>query len=121
MKAKVAILLMYGSHDMRHTVFRRLTVINVTPQDLGHHKRQEKWRKERIWEETNKRERERKKKVFRFSLRSTEIKPWVFVEARGKAGLRNEGYAWVPKSWSFVKLHEIESFSTWIISSLKVI
>ena len=25
------ILLMYGSHDMRHTSFRRLTVVNGTP------------------------------------------------------------------------------------------
>ena len=25
------ILLMYGSHDMRHTSFRRLTVVNRTP------------------------------------------------------------------------------------------
>ena len=24
----VAILLMYGSHDMRHTGFRRLTIVN---------------------------------------------------------------------------------------------
>ena len=26
------ILLMYGSHDMRHTSFRRLTVVNETPR-----------------------------------------------------------------------------------------
>ena len=26
------ILLMYGSHDMRHTSFRRLTVVNGTPR-----------------------------------------------------------------------------------------
>ena len=32
----VAILLMYGSHDMRHTGFRRLTVVNKTPKFLGH-------------------------------------------------------------------------------------
>ena len=31
------------------------------------------------------------------------------------------GYAWVPKSWSFVKLREVRNFPTWIISSLKVI
>ena len=30
-------LLMYGSHDMRHTDFRRLTVVNETPEFLGHH------------------------------------------------------------------------------------
>ena len=28
-------LLMYGSHDMRHTSFRRLTVVNVTPGKWG--------------------------------------------------------------------------------------
>ena len=31
----VAILLMYGSHDMRHTGFRRLMVVNRTPRDRG--------------------------------------------------------------------------------------
>ena len=30
-------LIMYGSHDMRHTGFRRLTVVNGTPRDLGRH------------------------------------------------------------------------------------
>ena len=29
------ILLMYGSHDMRHTGFRRLTVVNRTPGFWG--------------------------------------------------------------------------------------
>ena len=29
------ILLMYGSHDMRHTSFRRLTVVNGTPENWG--------------------------------------------------------------------------------------
>ena len=33
----VAILLMYGSHDMRHTGFSRLTVVNGTPENLGRH------------------------------------------------------------------------------------
>ena len=32
------ILLMYESHDMRHTGFRRLTVVNRTPGKLGSHK-----------------------------------------------------------------------------------
>ena len=31
----VAILLMYGSHDMRHVSFRRLTVVNGTPRNGG--------------------------------------------------------------------------------------
>ena len=35
----VAILLMYGSHVMRHTGFLRLTVVNETPRDLGRHNR----------------------------------------------------------------------------------
>ena len=30
-----AILHMYGSHDMRHTGFRRLTVVNGTPGFWG--------------------------------------------------------------------------------------
>ena len=29
------VLLMYGSHDMRHTGFRRLTVVNGTPRIWG--------------------------------------------------------------------------------------
>ena len=55
------------------------------------------------------------------SLRSTKIGTWVFVEARGKVGPRIESYAWVPKSWSFFKLHEVGNFLTWIIFSLKAI
>ena len=31
----MAILLMYESHDMRHTGFRRLTVVNGTPGNWG--------------------------------------------------------------------------------------
>ena len=38
-------------------------------------------------------EREKGKKVFCFSLRSTEIGPWVFVGAKGKVGPRIERYA----------------------------
>ena len=30
-----AILLMYGSHDMRHIIFLRLTVVNGTPRFWG--------------------------------------------------------------------------------------
>ena len=56
-----------------------------------------------------------------FSLRSTEIGPSVFVRARGKVYPRIASYAWVPKSWSFVKLHEVENFPTWNIFNLKVI
>ena len=60
-------------------------------------------------------ERNEKSRERNFSLRSMEIGSWVFVRARGKVSPRNEGYAWVPKSWSFVKLHEVENFPTWII------
>ena len=57
----------------------------------------------------------------RFFHRSTKIEPEVFVGAEGKVDPRSEGYAWVPKSWSFVKLHEVGNFLTCVISSLKVI
>ena len=45
----------------------------------------------------------------------------VFVGAEGKVDPCNEIYAWVPKSWSFVKLHKVENFHTCVISNLKVI
>ena len=47
-----------------------------------------------------------------FSLRSMEIGLSVFVGARGKVDPRIESYAWIPKSWSFVKLHEVGNFPT---------
>ena len=58
------------------------------------------------------REREKGKKSFCLSLRSMEISLSIFVGARDKVGLRIEIYAWVSKSLSFIKLHEIENFST---------
>ena len=54
-----------------------------------------------------------------FSLRSTEIGPSVFIGVRDKVHLRDESYAWVPKSWTFVKLHEVGNFPTLNIFSLK--
>ena len=54
----------------------------------------------------------------RFFLRYMEIGPQVFVGAEGKVDLRDESYAWTPKSWSFIKLHEVGNFSTCVISSL---
>ena len=63
----------------------------------------------------------RKKKVFLFSLRSTEIGPTVFVGVSGKVHLRDESYAWAPKSRSFIKFQEVENFPTWIIFSLMTI
>ena len=57
----------------------------------------------------------------RFFLRSTKIGPQVFVGTEGKVDLRDESYSWTPKSWSFVKLHEVGNFPTCVISSLKAI
>ena len=57
----------------------------------------------------------------RFFFRSTKIGPQVFVGAEGKVDLRDESYAWTPKSWSFDKLHEVRNFPTCVISSLKAI
>ena len=50
-----------------------------------------------------------------------KIEHKVFVGAEGKVDPCNEGYAWIPKSWSFVKLHEVGSFSTCVIFSLEAI
>ena len=69
-----------------------------------------------------KREKKRERKgseKFRFSIRSIDIGPSVFVGVRGKVHLRDESYAWVPKSWSLVKLHEVGNFPTWNFFSLK--
>ena len=66
-------------------------------------------------------EKERGKGGFLFFLRSTEIGLQVFVEEKEKVGPRIESYVWVQKSWSFVKLHEVGNFPTWVISSLKAI
>ena len=42
-----------------------------------------------------------------FFLRSTKIGPQVFVGTEGKVDLRDESYAWTPKSLSFDKLREV--------------
>ena len=48
--------------------------------------------------ESEQREREKgKKKVFYFSLRSTEIRLTIFVKARGKVHLGNGSYMWALK------------------------
>ena len=47
-----------------------------------------------------------------FFLRSMKIGQQVFVETEGKVYLRDESYAWTPKSWSFIKLHEVGNFPT---------
>ena len=43
----------------------------------------------------------------RFFFRSMKIGPQVFVGTEGKVDLRDESYAWTPKSWSFDKLCEV--------------
>ena len=65
------------------------------------------------------REKMEKKKVFRFSIRSMKIEPSVFIRARRKVDPRIASYVCVPKSWSFVKLHEVGNFPSWNIFSLK--
>ena len=55
-------------------------------------KRGKKKRKKKVAERGREK---KKKKVFRFSLRSTEIGPSVFVGARGKVHQRDESFAWV--------------------------
>ena len=42
-----------------------------------------------------------------FFLRSMKIGSQVFVGTKGKVDLRDESYAWTPKSWSFDKLCEV--------------
>ena len=57
----------------------------------------------------------------RFFLRSMKIGPQVFIGIESKVDLHDESYAWTPKSWSFIKLHEVGNFPTCVISSLKAI
>ena len=45
-----------------------------------------------------------------FSLRSTEIEPLVFIEARGKVSLHDESFAWVLESGFFAKLQKVRVF-----------
>ena len=36
-----------------------------------------------------------------------KIRPYVFIGAEGEIDLRDESYAWTPKSWSLDKLCEV--------------
>ena len=65
----------------------------------------------------------REKKIFYFFslcffFKFMKIRPRVFVGTEGKVDLRDESYAWTPKSWSFVKLHEVGNFPTCVISNI---
>ena len=72
--------------------------------------------------EANKRWRERKR-IERERRKSGEKKREFFPAfrrlnldgSRVKVDPRNEGYVWVPKSWSFAKLQEVGNFPTCII------
>ena len=72
-------------------------------------------RKEKNRVEREKGERETKREIFLAFRRSKLDGP------RRKVDSCIESYAWVPKSWSFVKIHKVGNFLTWIISNLKVI
>ena len=74
----------------------------------------EKWEENQI-EEKRKKGGEKKREIF-LAFR------WSNLDgSRVKVDPRNEGYAWVPKYGSFVKLQKVEIFPTLIIFSLKVI
>ena len=49
--------------------------------------------------------------AFCFFLRSMKIGSQVFVGTEDKVDLRDENYAWTPKSWSFVKTPRGREFS----------
>ena len=77
----------------------------IKEKEIRKNKKREIERK-RESKQSERRERKRmeKSRERNLSLRSTEIGSWVFVRARGKVNPHNEGYTWVPKSRSFVKL-----------------
>ena len=77
-------------------------------------KERKKKMKKRTEESAIKREREEKSRERNFSLRSTEIGSWVFVGAKDKVDPHIARYAWVQKSWSFVKLQVVNNFPTWL-------
>ena len=72
-------------------------------------------RRERKMVRERKKRGERKREIFLVFRWSK------FNGSRRKVDPRNAGYTWVLKSWSFVKLHEEENFSTWNIYILKAI
>ena len=95
--------------------------------DKGRKKRKKKKRKKKEGGQTkgerekSDRERERKgreKQKGRFSHHSDGR---ISMVREKKVDPCIASYARIPKSWSFVKLHEIRNFPTWIISSLKTI
>ena len=67
-------------------------------------------------EKKSDRERERKKQKRRIFQAFRRLK---LDGPRRKVDPRIARYAWVPKSWSFVKLRKVGNFPTWNIFSLK--
>ena len=55
--------------------------------------------------------RERGGRDLRFSSKSPANQQLKLVKARGKVGLRDKGYAWVPKSEFFVEVLKGRCFS----------
>ena len=63
--------------------------------------------------ERERKERETKREIF-------PAYQWSELDGlRRKVDPRIASYALVPKSWSFVKLHEVRNFPTWNIFSIK--
>ena len=80
-------------------------------------KRRERKRKEERRRKRNRIEREKETKMKIFpAFRQSKLD-----DPRRKFDPHIESYTFVPKSWSFVKLHEVWNFPTLIIYSLKVI
>ena len=73
-------------------------------------KKKRKGRKQGREEKTDREreeERERKKMGIFLAFRRSKLD-----DHRRKVDPRIAGYAWVPKSWSFFKLHEVGNFPT---------
>ena len=87
-----------------------------------------KRRKEKKKRKGNKQGREKKSDIEREREREREKQKMGIFQAfrrlkldgpRRKVDPRIARYAWVPKSWSFVKLRKVGNFPTWNIFSLK--
>ena len=79
-------------------------------------KENRKYEKGKIGHKRREEEREEKKRgIFPAFRRSNPDSLKV------KVGPRNEGYTWVPKFGSFVKLQNVGNLPTWIIASIKAI
>ena len=84
-------------------------------------KKREKGKKIKKEKERRERERERERGGREKKMEIFPTFRWSELDGpRRKVDSRIASYAWVPKSWSFVKLHEVGNFPTWNIFSLKV-